>query len=125
MPSNNPDVVYPELRLVTFDQHNKVVPTLCVSGDYIAKSLIKSDSPEFKTRLEALIKLLLTHIKVREGDGRWVIPDNHENHPSLYIAQQLLQQCLQGRSGYRVIVSDDKNNPDRKYLIFQVDKPNS
>lgn len=123
MPINNPNVVYPELRLVTFDSSGKVVPAISISGDYIARSEVNSQG-QLKTLLTPLIDLLITHIKLREDGGdRWNIADNQNNHPALEVARQLLNLCLQGRSNYRVIAMDDTKVPGRKYLLFQVDKP--
>jgi len=119
---HNPDVVYPELRLVTYDQTNKVVPVVLVSGDYMPRDILKGGAnlAEFLT---PLIELMASHIKVRQAGGQWAIQDNHNNHPALSIGKQLLSLCESGRAGYKCMVSDDAKIEGRKYLIIQIDKP--
>ncbi len=120
---NTATIVFPEIRLVTYDTNNRVVPVVSAAGDYITQEQIRGeDKTTLKGVFQNLFETLLRHISVRVGGGEWGLPENHNSHPSIPIARQLLNACETGKYGYRCVVSDDVKNPGRKYLLFQIDK---
>ena len=114
-------ILYPELRLVAYDNQQKAQPAIAVSGNSLRVNDLK-DSIVTKSALDDLVTLMMAHLKVRQGGGGIKLPDEHNNHPALGIAKQLLHFCEQGKAGYKVMVSDDATDPNRKFLILQVTK---
>lgn len=114
--------LYPELRLVGYREDGSPDVAVVVSGDFLPIEAIEKGGKILEDMLSPLIKLLQAHISLRMEGGRWILPENHNNHPSIPIAKQLLNAAECGKQGYRVMLADDQKIAGRRYLWFQIDK---
>lgn len=114
-------IVYPELRLVVYDDQQRAHPAISVSGAPLNVRDL-NDQKIVEVNLNDLRDLMKASIKVRTGGGGLALPDSHNNHPAIAIAKQLINACEGGRLGYKVSVSDDATHPGRQFMLFQVTK---
>lgn len=115
------NIVYPELRLVVYEDTQKAYPAVSVSGSPLNVRDL-TDRKIVEANLNDLRDLMLASIKVRTGGGGLALPDAHNNHPAIAIAKQLINACEGGRAGFKVMVSDDAANPGRQFVHFQITK---